>query len=82
MKKWCKIIEILDNQVLFYMEPESLDKEKRECLHQVVRIRELCADIKILNIPPEDCEKVFESTDEEAAKRVIKTVEDLLEDEE
>lgn len=75
MNRWAKIIEVLDNQVLFFMEPE----DNCESLHQVVRINGLLADVKIGGISIEDCEKVFNSIDEKAAETVIKTLEDLLE---
>ena len=75
MNRWAKIIEVLDNQVLFFMEPE----DNCESLHQVVRINGVCADIKISGIISALCEKVFNSIDEKAAETVIKTVEDLLE---
>lgn len=84
MKKWCKIIEVLDNQVLFYMEPESTEAREMyenkdtECLHQVVRIRGVCSDIKIGGIPPDECDKVFESINKELAEMVVKTVEDFI----
>jgi hypothetical protein len=79
MLKWCKIVEALDNQVLFFLEPDSEKGEGYECLHQVIRSNGVCSDIKIGGIPLEVCDKVFSSLDEKAAEMVVKTVEDLLE---
>jgi len=80
MKNWCKVIEVLDEAVLFYMEPETREDELEcECLHQVVRTQGVCADVKIGGIPCSLAEEVFNNIDQETAEQVIKTVEDLLE---
>lgn len=76
MIKWCKIIEVLDNQVLFFMEP---GEEGTETLHQMVRIRGICSDIVVKNIPSELVDIAFESINEQVAEQVVKQVEDLLE---
>ena len=80
MDRWCKIIETQDTQVLFYIEPEARnDDEDCECLHQIVRILGVCADIKVGGIPLENAEKYFDDLNEESANLVVKVVTDLLE---
>jgi len=80
MKSWCKIIEVLDNQVLFYTEPEVRDDGRDcECLHQVVRTQGVCADIKIGGIPVTLVGEFFRELNEKDAENVVRTVEDKLE---
>jgi len=80
MKHWCKIIEVLDNQVLFYMEPESRPDDKDcYCLHQVVMIDGVCSDIKVGGIPSDTKLEEFLTEGEKLAETIVKLVEDLLE---
>lgn len=81
MHKWCKIIEVLDNQVLFFMEPSKnpFTKEETSTLHQMVQIGGVCSDIEVRNIPKDVCDKVFDNCNEKDAEEVIKKIEDLME---
>lgn len=76
-KQWAKIVNVLDNQVLFYFEPG--EEKGFENLHQIVRINGETIDLVLRNIPADKCEAVMTSANEEGATAVLKTVEDLVE---
>lgn len=79
MNKWCKIIEVLDTQVLFFLEPCVNDNEDTVTLHQMIHVNGVCCDSQIRHIPTTDAEKIFNGIDEDDAELVVKTVEDLME---
>lgn len=79
INQWCKIIEVLDNQVLFFLEPQYGDLEDTITLHQMIHINGVCCDSQIRHIPKADAEIIFEGIDERTAEMVVKTIEDLME---
>ena len=79
MNPWCKIVEVLDTQVLFFIEPRPDDPEDSVTLHQMIHMNGVCCDSQIRHIPKDHAEKIFEGIDERAAEMVVKTIEDLLE---
>lgn len=80
MKKWTKIVEVLDNQVLFFFEPEKREDKEYETLHQVVRVRDVVAELKVSGILPEHRDEVMKSINKKTAELVIKTIEDMMEE--
>ena len=74
-KIWTKIINVLDTQVLFFLEPGANDTIT---LHQMIHYNGVCCDSQIRHIPLPDAETIFEGIDERSAEMVVKTIEDLM----
>lgn len=84
--KWAKIFEVEGEQVLFFYEIdnslETEDDEDRYTIHQIVHISDhgITADVTIKGIKVEDIQDAFDSTNQETADIVYKTIKELIED--
>jgi pantothenate kinase len=81
MREWAKILRVDETQILYFVEYDTEhEKDEMAILHQMIQDDDVNFDMKLRNVSVETAFKLYDSMDENAARKLIGIYENTVRD--